>query len=286
MPNIPKILHYCFGYDRSFGGKPWSLVHFVCVKSAVARIRPDRAFIYYEYEPGGVWWQRTLELITAVKIRAPRDVFGNPLQHPAHRADVIRLTTLIEQGGIYLDCDVFVHENFDHLLDSSVVLGKQGANGELGLGNAVVLAEPGAPFLKKWYDEYRWFRSKGFDRHWDEHSVRVPLALSRSFPNQLTILPHNAFYWPLWMPSHLDMIYGSPSESATRSTLANHLWESAAWESYLENLTPAKVREVDSNFHQWARVYVDDFPDEYGMPNMMSRLKRSFMHQKRRLFRA
>src|SRR5262245_61486301 len=138
MTRIPKILHYCFGLDRDFGGKPWSLVHFVSVKSAIERIKPEKAYIYYEYEPTGVWWEQTRAMLTRVKIRAPRQIFGNVLEHPAHRAGVVRLDVLLQHGGIYLDSDVFVHESFDSLLDNSVVLGKEG---EFGLADAVILAE-------------------------------------------------------------------------------------------------------------------------------------------------
>src|ERR1700686_3777814 len=124
MTRIPKILHYCFGFDRDFGGKPWSLVHYACVRSAIERLKPERAVIYYECEPNGVWWEQTKEFLTPVKIEAPRQIFGNPLEHPAHRADVVRLEMLIRHGGIYLDADVLVHRDFDHLLNNSVVLGQ------------------------------------------------------------------------------------------------------------------------------------------------------------------
>jgi hypothetical protein len=32
---IPRILHLCFGMSPDFGGKPWSLVHHVCLSSAL-----------------------------------------------------------------------------------------------------------------------------------------------------------------------------------------------------------------------------------------------------------
>src|ERR1700691_1241250 len=102
MSRIPKILHYVFGMARDFGGKPWSLVHHVCLKSAVERINPEEVFFYYEHEPTGPWWALGRQLLTPVKITAPREIFGRPLEHVAHRADVVRLQKLIEFGGIYL----------------------------------------------------------------------------------------------------------------------------------------------------------------------------------------
>jgi hypothetical protein len=255
-------------------------VHYACVKSAIERIKPDRAFLYYEFEPNGDWWDETKKLLTPVQIRAPRQIFGNPLNHPAHRADVVRLETLLQHGGIYLDADVMVHESFDSLLDNSVVLGEEGPNAEIGLANAVILAEPNAPFLNKWYEEYRWFRSKGHDEFWAEHSVRVPMTLSKNYPTELTILDHRAFYWPLWKGDDLELIYGSPPSAEARATLANHLWESIAWEKYLEQLTPGKVRSVESNFHSWVRPFVEDFPNNYGL-KFREKFKRAIRHRKR-----
>jgi Glycosyltransferase sugar-binding region containing DXD motif/Methyltransferase domain len=283
MRRIPKILHYCFGLDPSFGGKPWSLVHYVCVKSAIERINPVQTYIYYEYEPKGVWWDLTRRMLTPVRVNAPREIFGNAVQHVAHRADIVRLQTLIRQGGIYLDADVLVHQNFDDLLDNSVVLAEEGVGAKFGLGNAVIMAEPGAPFLKRWYEEYRSFRSKGHDDYWSEHSVRLPLILSRKYPNELTILSHTAFYWPLWTQEHLQLIYGSPLVCEQRASLANHLWESAVWEDYLEFLTPGKVRAIDSNFHCWARPLVSHLPDNYGRPSVADRCQRWIRNQKRML---
>ena len=43
-------------------------------------------------------------------------------------------------------------------------------------------------------------------------------------------------------------------------TYANHLWEGFAWK-YLEDLTPRRVRSVDTNFHLWARPLIDGLPD-------------------------
>jgi hypothetical protein len=45
MNRIPKILHYVFGMDYDFGGKPWSLVHHVCLRSAIERIKPERVLL-------------------------------------------------------------------------------------------------------------------------------------------------------------------------------------------------------------------------------------------------
>ncbi|GEM_PF-1616473 len=285
MPKIPKTLHYCFGLAKDFGGKPWSLVHYVCVRSAIERLKPDAVFLYYEYEPSGAWWRQTKPLLQPVKITAPREVFGNPLLHPAHRADVVRLQTLIRDGGIYLDTDVLVHRSFDELLDHTVVLGEEGVEGEIGVANAVILAAPGAPFLQKWRQEYRWFRSRGKDRYWNEHSVQLPRQLAAANPGEATVLPGDAFYRPLWTPGQLELIFAPTASVCDTGRFANHLWESNAWERYLKNLTPGAVRRIDSNFHRWARPYLADLPDDFGAPGWPERASRFVVSQSKRLRR-
>jgi SAM-dependent methyltransferase len=247
---IPKTLHYCFGMAADFGGKPWSLVHYVCVKSAVERLKPSKVCFWCEYVPEGPWWRLTEPMVDVFQIKAPRKVFGRPLLHPAHRADVVRLDKLLEHGGIYLDADVFVHRNFDDLLPHRVVMGEQD---DRGLCNAVILAEPGASFIRRWKEEYRSFRSRGKDQYWDEHSVQVPMSLANHFPDEITRLSAAAFFWPSCSSVGLERIFSSIDPILPAGRYANHLWENLAWQQHLADLTLDRVRTIDSNFHFWAR---------------------------------
>jgi len=274
---IPKVLHYCFGMSPDFGGKPWSLIHYACLRSAVERIRPTDTFFYCEYEPTGPWWELTRRMVTVEKITAPREIFGNPLLHVAHRADVVRLEKLLSVGGIYLDADVFIHRDFDALLGHATVLGEESSRHDgkvVGLCNAVILSEAQAPFLKRWHSEYRSFRSKGPDQYWNEHSVKIPYALSKQFPDEITTLPHTAFFDPTCKPEDIEKIFDSAEPIDTSGAYANHLWESFAWERFLEHLTPRRVRAVHTNFHRWARPMIETVPDDYGAPAMVARIGR------------
>ncbi len=259
---IPKTLIYCFGMAADFGGKPWGLSHYVCLRSAIDRIRPDRVLFFYEYEPTGPWWEITRPLVDLVKVAAPRQIFGNPIDHPAHRADIVRLEKLIELGGIYLDSDVFVHRSFDDLLSYPVVLGAEGEHRSVGVANAVIPAQAGAMFLRRWHETYRSFRGTG-GKHWNEHSVLVPSNLARTYPGEVKVLSARAFYWPLWTAAHLEMIFNGSAPIVSDETYATHLWEGRSWR-YVRSLTPRDVRRIETNFHSWARPYVDDLPDDFG----------------------
>ena len=284
MSRIPKILHFTFGMAPDFGGKPWGLVHHVCLKSAIERIRPEKVFFYFEFEPTGLWWELSRELVTSEKIEAPREIFGNPLIHVAHRSDVLRLQKLIERGGIYLDTDVFVHRDFDDLLNNSVVLGQEGVDGEVGLANAVILAEPNAPFLRRWFDEYRSFRSKGNDEFWNEHSVVLPKKLAREYPDEITILPHTAFFWPLWSEEHIVWIFESRKPIPLDNSYGTHLWESKSWR-YFEGLTLQELKSIHSNFHRWARPLIVEVPKGYGALPFSGRLRRAWKRIRTKLGR-
>lgn len=260
---IPKTLIYCFGMAEDFGGKPWGLSHYVCLRSAVERIKPDDVLFFYEHEPSGPWWELTRSLVTPVVISAPREICGNRVDHPAHRADVVRLEKLIDTGGIYLDSDVFVHRDFDDLLDYPTVLGAEGQGRSAGVANAVILAERKAPFLRRWYGEYRTFRGS-IRSHWNEHSVLVPSALARAHPGEVLVLSHRAFFWPLWTAAHIELIFNATGTIVSAETYATHLWEGKCWR-YIAGLTPGDVRQNDTNFHRWARPFLEGLADDFGM---------------------
>jgi hypothetical protein len=223
-------------------------------------------------------------MVTVKKIIAPREIFGNPLLHAAHRADVVRLEKLLSVGGIYLDADVFVHGSFDRLLSHAAVLGEQRVDGNVvGLCNAVILAEAEAPFLRRWHSEYRSFRSKGRDQYWDEHSVGLPYQLAKQLPDEITTLPYFAFFWPTFTPEDLAMIFDSPAPIDISRAYATHLWETPAWQKYLEHLTPRRVRNNDTNFHYWVRPIIESLPDDYGKPALGARVARGVRRLKHRL---
>lgn len=268
---IPKHLHFVFGLAPGKDGEPrspsevrkelvagWGLVHYACLRSAITKINPTEVSLYLQNEPSGPWWELTKPLVNLVEVKAPSQIFGNPLTHYAHKADVIRLEKLLDHGGIYLDADVFVHDSFDHLLNNSVVMGKEGSK---GLCNAVILAERNAPFLAEWYESYR-----SFDQaQWNYHSVTLPFELSKQskFEGRVQKLPETAFFWPSWRARDIYKMFGAKPKKTVRGDLANHLWEQRA-KFYVGGLTPGHVRAVNSPFHTWVRPYVADLPDDFG----------------------
>ena len=103
---IPKIIHYVW-----VGPKPISENILKCIKSW-QKIMPD-----YKIQ---LWNESNFEINSYT--------FTKKAYHKkkyAYVADYIRLWVLFQQGGIYLDTDMYVLKRLDDLLNYNLVLGKE-----------------------------------------------------------------------------------------------------------------------------------------------------------------
>jgi len=253
---IPRILHFCYG----FGEKPseFPLPHYLAVRSAIHWVRPETVYVHNMHEPIGPYWEALRPLIQRVECDPPREIFGRPLRHYAHRADVVRLQALIRTGGIYLDIDTLCCRPWDDLLKFPCVLGRQinSRHWQRTLCNAVMLSEPGNSFLHEWLDNYRTFS----DSEWDEHSVRLPYRLARVTPEgrsgrtDLHVEPPESFFRPSYMQDDLKQLF----ERAVSfpDAYCFHLWSGFSNARYLSTLTEQLVREVDTTYNLAARPFL------------------------------
>jgi hypothetical protein len=260
-----------------FGGKPFSLVHYLSVKSAVDLNKPVAAYFHYQYEPEGEWWQKAKPLLTLNKIAAPDSFMGRPLYHVAHKADVVRLQALKETGGIYLDLDTISVKPLTDLLNHSFAIGqelkaayvpknwrqrikyklgliKESSKNATGLCNAVLLSEKNSEFVNLWLDEYKTFRSKGRDKYWNEHSVLVPERLATIHPEKITQLSPYVFHYPLYDKTGLKLMF--EEVNAFSDAYLHHLWESFSWDQYLSKLTIEKIKTENTTYNLIARKYL------------------------------
>ncbi len=263
---IPNRIHFVFGLERGFGGKPFSFLHYLAVRSAYECNRPEVIKFHYTHEPEGEWWQRVKEYVTPVKVEPRKEIYGNKLVHYAHRADVLRLEVILQEGGIYLDTDVICLKPFAPLLKYDCVMGKEG---RVGLCNAVIMAAPGAEFLHRWHDAYRSFRSKGRDEFWNEHSVMIPGRIAAENRALVHIEGRFSFFWPLYRdPVMLWGLDAAPGRAGislavvqwiARKVLSRsfcvHLWATLWWERYLKDLSPEYLERADNNFSRLCKRF-------------------------------
>ena len=278
---IPNIFHFVFGMAADFGGKPFSLSHYLAIKSAVALNKPDAVYFHYEYEPSGEWWEKAKPLVQLKKMKAPESFMGKPLLHLAHKADIVRLLALKETGGIYLDLDTISVKPLTAFLHNSFVIGqeregsyipknlrqrikfifrkkfgliKNSPGDSTGLCNAVLLSEKNSDFVNHWLAEYKSFRSKGRDKYWNEHSVRVPGRLADKHPEGITKLSPYAFHYPLYDEAGLKSMFEEVTEFP--EAYIHHLWESFSWNKYLSKLTMDEIMNRDTTYNLIARKFL------------------------------
>ena len=272
----PNILHFIFGMAPDFGGKPFSLVHYLSIKSAVELNNPDSCFFHYQYEPSGPWWEKAKKYLTLNKITAPDRIMGNRLCHVAHQADVVRLQMLKEHGGIYLDLDTISVKPLTAFRQHAFAIGQElkpkwvpknwrqklkqklgwikVQEGATGLCNAVLIAEPNSAFINLWLDEYKTFRSMGRDKYWNEHSVQVPELLAAHHPELIAMIEPFAFHYPLYDEQGLKHLFEEVHEFP--QAYLHHVWESFSWDKYLSKLTVEQIKETDTTYNCIARKFL------------------------------
>jgi hypothetical protein len=253
---IPNVVHFAYFYEADF-----PLYAYLAVKSAATVLQPEAVFLYRSKQapdPTAKWWKEIQPYVTIKRIEPPTEIFGNPLIHPAHQADVFRLQILLADGGIYLDVDTICRAPFTKLRGHELVIGSQTADLNYGLCNAVMLASPGAAFLEAWLQEYKDFRSKGRDNFWDEHSVRRPLALLKSDAADrsmsIHVEPHTSFFDPAWQRPELKRLFEQVHQFP--KALCHHLWASHSAVNYLSRLEAETIRRVDTSYNVLARKFL------------------------------
>jgi len=105
MPKIPKIIHYCW-----FGPKDIPEIELKCMESWKVFF-PEFKFMF--------WNENTFDIREASFVEQAYEA-----KHYAFVSDYVRTKVLFEYGGIYLDTDVEILQNFDMVLKKEVcVLG-------------------------------------------------------------------------------------------------------------------------------------------------------------------
>ena len=249
---IPNIFHFIYFYPKNVQQFP--LLHFLTINSARILNKPDIIYFYSDEIPRGPYWDKISDFVKFVKIDAPDSIFGKTLHHIAHKSDVLRLQILKDKGGIYTDMDVLFKKPFGHLLKYNFVMGKQGKFRRMGLCNGVILADKNSEFLRIWYEEFRYFRSKGKDKYWAEMSVRKPLELSVKYPDLIHVEPYYSFHYPLYYGFHLKRIFRKKYDYP--KALCHHYWDGASFDKYLKNIDEKYILNIDTTFNIIARKYL------------------------------
>lgn len=238
---VPSKVHFIFGLKEQTDAFPFAF--FLNIISAAVQIAPDEIVMSYHNEPEGIWWKAVKELCRMKLVEIPtHTVYGAELKHFAHRADIVRLNTLLEEGGIYFDIDVIIMKPFDDLRvdNPGMVMGEQLHPHDLqkayGLCNAVMLSAPNSSFVKRWMTHYKDFK----DGEWDAHSVALPIKLARRHPGDIKVLERpNTFFLPLYTEGGLQELFIDNYYDISNN-YASHLWDTFSY-GMLRGVTPSMI---------------------------------------------
>ncbi len=236
MPAVPRIAHFVHGLRPQT--EPFHLVHHLAIESCRRVLRPDTILFHHHHLPYGELWDLVRPHLTLVRVD-PVDLVTRthdervPDEYRyAHHADFIRLDALVEHGGVYADLDtLFLRPLPGDLFDAPFVIGEEDdvPDGRTGaprpsLCNAVLLAEPGSAFARRWRDAM----PAAFDGSWSNHSGFLSRALADAHPDEVRVLPRQAFFPAPFTPDGIrDLLERDATDTSASYTV--HLWAHLWW---------------------------------------------------------
>jgi len=265
---IPHTVHFIHIAKQDVQAE-LEFYQYLAIKAALLRIRPEIVKVHsYSFNEANPWWQLIRHAVTLV-IHEPRQTLrtidGRVYKlRLAHQTDVLRLNILYQEGGIYLDTDVYALQSFSPLLQSSkdLLMGHEGGN-RSGICNAVIVARPASPFIAKWLAAY----NESFDNRphmWNHHSVKVPAELAMQYPSDICKLSPSTFFWPTWSADHIGSMHLPVAEDEVLALrrnmssyggamypnqLAYHAWGNIARARFLGRLSPERLLDIDTRFN-------------------------------------
>ncbi|WWD02590.1 hypothetical protein V865_000630 [Kwoniella europaea PYCC6329] len=265
---IPNSVHYVYGLkDVKDGERGEELPYYayLAMRSALINLKPENMYFHYKHLPTGPWWDLISPHLTLIRTEVPDQIYGKPLNHFAHKADVLRLLAMKYSGGIYLDIDIYVIKPFDDLLYFPTTLGmeaspdsRRSALDPEGLCNAIIISTPQSPFIDRWLASYETFDGGV----WAHHSVVKPWELARAHPEEIQVLSERAFFWPMWHGEEVQKVHEEGEFDFDKTgQYAYHAWESLAM-GYLSKLSPRSIRENDNSFNRMVRKFIGPEDDE------------------------
>jgi len=286
MAEIPRVFHFVFGLRAQT--EPFHLAHYLCLESCRRVNRPERILFHHRHLPYGPWWERIaphLTLCPVTEVPAGFDPAhyqntpeGRYIAHAglsyAHEADFVRQDALLEHGGVYVDIDtLFVRPYPDALYRHECVLGEEPpivwGNGVIrpSLCNAVILAQAGSRFVR------RWRRQSGevFDGSWARHSCEAASALWYAGAEPVHVAPRRMFYRFGVDRTSFRALFDESTRDL-RGVCSIHLWSHLWWSETRTDmtdfhaglLTERYVRDAETTYARLARPFLD--PEAAGPP--------------------
>ncbi|XP_059166983.1 uncharacterized protein LOC131949209 isoform X2 [Physella acuta] len=185
---VPNIVHYVWLGERTL-----DFFSYLSLLSSLHVLNADAVYIHGNSKPLGNLWKEAQKntRVKFVNRDFPDSVYGEPIKlYASHASDYLRADILLRYGGIYADWDVIFLQKLPtslkrHNTTANVDWPETGAFPDVfNLG--VLVAAPGAPYLRHFLESYRWY----LDRHWSYNAIHMPYKVYEKQPHSLNINRH------------------------------------------------------------------------------------------------
>lgn len=209
---IPKKIHYCW-----FGKKPFPKTIQKCISTWNIHLND------YQFK----LWNET----------------NSPMDHPfvkqayeakkyAFAADYVRLWALYQEGGIYLDTDMYVVKNFDELLTENVFFGYEMQENNF-ISAGIIGTHKNNDFMSHILNEYSLLN---FENN-NIENLKIPTIITKAFSTynftkSIKIFPFDYFYpFPYEKRNERNKFLNYKTDR----TYTIHLWDLSwfTWEDYV-----------------------------------------------------
>jgi len=259
---VERKFHFVFGLAPQ--REPLHVVHYLCLESCRRVNDPGAICLHYRHEPHGPLWERIRPHLTLSPVPATSPLpdaarydatdEGRLIRERgwtyAHEADFLRLSILLEEGGVYADMDtLFVKALPARWLDEPFVIGEQepvpGADGVLrpSLCNAVMIAQPGAEFARTWLARM----TQVFDGTWSRHSHQEAARLWSEMPDAVRVVPQSCFYKHAATRGGVRTLLEG-HDPDTSGVYSLHLWAHLWWDAWRTNFTTVHAGTIDEDY--------------------------------------
>lgn len=249
---IPNIIHFIY-FDSSCARR-FSYMNALAVKVAY-HVQGATIYMHYnEEQKDNPNWESIKPYVKLMKMDAPTQFRGIPLNYIQYQADATRLELLEYYGGIYMDTDQLLLKPLTPLMDDyQCVMGGESYKDHArdlhdtsaiqSLSSGLIMSAPNSQFITKWIENW----PKGFNQNvWANHAVVLPFQLSKQYPNDVHILETEAFT-PFDFRD--DYIFGKDYNNLRRlkDSYALHMWDTI-WQDKIQKIDENYMRNEDNLF--------------------------------------
>ena len=123
--SVPNVVHFVLLKEAN--ETDIDFIGATCILAAFLNQEPEKIILHTNVILKGKYFGLVQDLLEnsleVRKVKRPTHVFGYPLSSDYHASDLIRIKTLIAEGGIFLDLDTFLVQNVSRFFDYDCTLG-------------------------------------------------------------------------------------------------------------------------------------------------------------------